>query len=164
MPRGRKPIPIAQRFWTKVDKRGPDDCWLWTGSEHGKGYGGFSYKGRSVPAQRISWLLEHGDEPPPHLFVCHKCDVPKCVNPAHLFLGTHDDNMKDMAQKNLARSNAIWASIARGTCNPWRPHVDSTGKESRHLLVRAGYAYDIDTKKDEELPQVENFSLPQKIY
>lgn len=163
MPRGRKPIPIAQRFWPKVDKRGPDDCWLWTGSEHGKGYGGFSYRGRSVPAQRISWLLEHG-EPPDNLFVCHTCDVPKCVNPAHLFLGDHQANMADMVAKGRSTYGRVGGLSASGICNPWKQHIDATADELKHLVLRAGYVYDFESKEERDSDNLHDFVKPQKIY
>lgn len=158
MPRGRTPIPIADRFWPKVDKLGPDDCWIWNGSEHGRGYGGFSYQGRSVPAQRIAWMLEYGD-PPRHLFVCHRCDVPKCVNPAHLFLGTHQDNMDDMAAKGRGRSDFV-----TGTINPQIPYLGTTARVYAESELRLDYTYDAEPKKDGAQHKREDFSLSHKIY
>jgi hypothetical protein len=91
--------PIAERFWEKVDKRGPDDCWEWQGALDRKGYGQIklrSYKRGS--AHRVSYELHYG-ECPDDMSVCHICDNPRCVNPAHLFLGTLQDNLRDMRQK-----------------------------------------------------------------
>ena len=101
-------ITLYKRFWEKVDvSAGPHGCWLWIATVTNKGYGQFS-KGRvSVTAHRMSWELANGVKPPTDLFVCHRCDTPTCVNPAHLFLGTHRDNIADMVAKGRGR----WAGM-----------------------------------------------------
>lgn len=91
-------IPFAERFWSHVDKRGPDDCWLWQAATV-KGYGKFKGDDRKMlAAHRVAYELTYGPIPD-EMLCCHTCDTPLCCNPAHLFAGTPKDNTQDMVQK-----------------------------------------------------------------
>lgn len=85
------------RFWSKVDIRGPDECWLWLASTNNKGYGQFRFEGTMRYAHRVAWKLTHGSFPAQHLL--HSCDNPLCCNPAHLREGSQAENMADMVAK-----------------------------------------------------------------
>ena len=96
---------IINRFWLKVDKT--DTCWNWTASLIHSGYGRFTINGITWSAHRVSWIIHNGNIPKDNnycgtMFVLHKCDNPKCVNPDHLFIGTCADNHKDMVKKGRA--------------------------------------------------------------
>lgn len=76
-------------------------CWLWIGNKTPSGYGYIQIEGKAFKAHRLSYLAFKGDFDQ-KLFVCHKCDYPSCVNPAHLFLGTSRDNTYDAIKKAVS--------------------------------------------------------------
>jgi hypothetical protein len=94
-------MSLATRFWSKVDKRGPAECWLWTGAVNADGYGVMRPEGQrsggTIRAHRVSVALD--GRAPDGLCVLHSCDNPPCVNPAHLHLGTKAENTHDMLAK-----------------------------------------------------------------
>lgn len=85
-----------QAFLKQVSKT--STCWLWQGAPTSGGYGRFWFDGVRKLAHRAAYEIFKGDIPE-DMCVCHKCDNPLCVNPKHLFLGTHSDNMRDMGNK-----------------------------------------------------------------
>ena len=95
----------------KLAKNG---CWEWTGHRQPEGYG---QVGRSYKAHRLAWELFRGPIPP-KMEVCHRCDNPPCVNPEHLWLGTHSQNIQDMVAKGYRRS----AHRNKSTCPQGHPY------------------------------------------
>lgn len=90
---------LQARFWANVDKRGPDECWPWTGGIMVKDGRGVIWTGRkNETAPRMSYMIHHGPIAP-GLFACHQCDNPNCVNPAHIWLGRPVDNARDAQSK-----------------------------------------------------------------
>ncbi len=97
-------MTAAERFWSKADRSGgPDACWRWGRSLDREGYGWVRIFGPVDRAHRVAWRLVYGAIPD-GLCVLHTCDVPSCVNPAHLRLGTYADKTADMVRKGRQRS------------------------------------------------------------
>ncbi len=124
MPHTSKPLPLLSekdiaRFWSKVNKQGPDDCWPWLGGLSEEGYGKFKAQGRTLVAHRVAWELENGPpDDPTHTSTCHSCDeryakgdktYRRCCNPAHSWPGSAGDNLADARKKGRQR----WDSPAQ---------------------------------------------------
>lgn len=142
-----------ERFWQYVDKQGPDECWEWTGSRNketnDKGadtYGRFTLfppevpKKRRMNASRASYILHHGKEP--EGLVLHHCDNPPCVNPAHLYEGTHKDNARDRDSRGRHgrdtpgyRNRKTWSGDKNGNSTLATEEV----KEIRLLYATGNY-------------------------
>ncbi len=112
----------SERFWPKVEKGPPDECWEWKGARHPSGYG-FLWAGPLYPsnerfakAHRLSWEIHAGASVPPGLCVLHHCDNPPCVNPAHLYVGTRAENARDRGLRGRGKEQRGEASpVARLT-------------------------------------------------
>lgn len=118
--------PIEERFWEKVDKTSsPDGCWLWTGCvSTNTGYGQINQGGKHgthISAHKLSWQMVNGPKPA-HLYICHRCDNHRCVNPDHLFAATQKENMEDMVRKGRK---------PRGVAHP---HTRHTNEEIRGVF------------------------------
>lgn len=114
-----------ERFWNKVNKT--ESCWLWIASVgSNNGYGCIKFEGKTQQAHRVSWKLRHG-EIPAGMLVLHRCDIPLCVNPEHLFLGTQSDNMRDCRDKGRLAIPVL--------CGLHNHNARKTHCKQGHLLV-----------------------------
>src|SRR5690349_1152477 len=93
------------RFWAKVETRGPTECWPWIGATASSGYGSFWLNGAAISASRAALILVTNDNPADKL-ACHHCDNPLCCNPAHLYWGTFTDNAYDSSLRGHHRNTA----------------------------------------------------------
>lgn len=130
----------VERFWEKVRKT--SSCWLWTGQCHGPGYGRldtFAPKRTVSYAHRLSWQLHFGPIPD-GLSVCHHCDNPPCVNPAHLFLGTQSENSRDMQKKGRNAKGATFrnAKLTEATVREIRARYAAGGIVQQNLADQFG--------------------------
>lgn len=112
---------LSDRFWSFVLKT--DECWLWQGKITRRGYGKAWLGTREVLAHRLAYELTYGLILP-GLLCCHHCDIPACVRPDHLFLGTNGDNLRDMHRKKRAVAYTHPERILRGEKHPRRLHPE----------------------------------------
>lgn len=127
-------------------KREPDDCWEWLRSLSPFGYGKAWWNGKMYQAHRLSWEAYNG-EIPDGLCVLHRCDNPKCINPSHLFLGSHKDNNKDMAKKGRH-----WD--CRGSNNPRTNLTEENILEIRSLIQKGVSPLEISTMYNVNRPVI----------
>lgn len=111
---------LPEHFWAKVSPEPNSGCWLWTGCVNARGYGRFGvYHQGTHLAHRHAYAVLVAS--PGEFFVCHRCDTPACCNPAHLFLGEHQDNVADMVAKGRHKSGPGFIANAQKT-HCWRGH------------------------------------------
>jgi len=119
-------------------------CWNWTGKTWGGNYGYVWYRRKTLSAHRVSAEVFLDFDVFSKLLVCHECDNPSCINPNHLFFGTQDDNMKDMARKN--RSPRVWLG---------RKHTEETKRKMResNKRVMLGTRASMETREKQSKSQ-----------
>jgi hypothetical protein len=127
---------LAEKFWSRVDIRGPDECWEWQGSRSKKGYGFVGSRALNKVekyAHRFAYRAAKGPIPD-GLVMCHKCDNPPCCNPAHLWPGTVAENAQDMVRKG--RAPTMYAET-----NPMsNPEIRARMAETQRTSMRQAWA------------------------
>src|ERR1051326_5780839 len=150
-----KPIrPLSQkdidRFWSKVDRRGPDECWPWLGGKTSDGYGRFKYGRCEYKAIRVAYYLQTGKLPDTGMSILHSCDFPACQNAAHLREGTTRENMKDRDERGRT---------AKGDRSGSRLHPQSSifvTRNPQKLNPPIGSKHPRATLTEKDIPPIRN--------
>lgn len=137
----------SARLWSKVDRRGPDECWPWLGGTRQKeGYGILSIRRKKMTVSRLIVAEQTGEDVPAGRVVRHTCDNPPCCNPAHLVVGTPRDNSRDaMDRDRVARGERVAGAIL--TAEQVRAMREYADEHPDALLPDLGERFDIDPKR-----------------
>lgn len=160
----------VSRFWKFVLKGDVDSCWNWRGWTNRQGYANFKVNGVTHKAHRVSYELTNGPIPT-GLLVCHQCDNPSCMNPNHLFVGTHQDNATDkmnkgrfvkmIGDKNGARLHP--ERLARGNNSGARLHIEKMPRGERHGRAKLTTAQVADIRAKYQSGGVSHRSLARQF-
>lgn len=148
----------VDRFWSKVDRRGDDECWPWLGGVDRDGYGYFKVGGRMWRAQRYVFNLAHPDAPiGDDEMTRHTCDNPPCVNPRHLLRGDALLNMADQVERDRT---------ARGDRHGSRKHPETVRRGSDNSAARLTEEQVIEIRRryaagEKQVPLSAEFGISQ---
>lgn len=131
----KKIMNHSEHFWSKVDQQDAESCWVWPGAKSHNGYGWYAITGVMIKAHRFAFEDRVAMIPDDYL-VLHTCDHPPCVNPRHLFVGTHKDNAIDRENKGRNHPNPL-----RGSDNPNSKLTEEQVKEIHYLGERGKLSY-----------------------
>ena len=111
---------MAERFWEKVDRRGPEECWPWMAYINEDGYGIFRVATNESmrQASQVAWELANGKPFPDGLESCHSCDTRSCCNPSHIEPGTHQKNVRDCWDRGRRHNNGECNAFAKSFALP----------------------------------------------
>lgn len=138
---------LEDRFWSKVEKRGDDECWLWKACVRRKdeGYGAFFLDGKHHPASRVAFILS-GGELLEGQAACHSCDNPPCCNPKHVFAGTRKQNNDDkiLKRRHAFGSRNGFAKLTEEQVKEIKSHRPPPGTRARvGLLQRLSHQFGV---------------------
>ncbi|MGC5012510.1 HNH endonuclease [Streptosporangium sp. DT93] len=141
-PEGVRTKPLEERFWAKVRRGAPDECWEWQGGRYELGYGRFALPGkRHGRAHCFSYELAYGPAPA-GMYILHSCDNPPCVNPAHLSAGPQTENMAQMVARGRRKrrfSDEVLAAV-RDSAEPQKKLAESFGMSQSYVsLIKRQY-------------------------
>lgn len=129
------------RFWERMDKTG--SCWLWRGAVTTHGYGCVKWDERVLGAHKVAYTLVKG-EVPAGMQIRHSCDTRLCCNPEHLEIGTHIDNMADMAARGRGQKDGKRILTAEAVREIRAAHgKESSGTLSKRFNVQQSYIFAI---------------------
>jgi hypothetical protein len=141
---------LEDRFWKKVDIKGPDDCWEWNASKSSNGYGCFKYNTKTLHSHRVSYEIANSSIPEGKM-ILHKCDNKGCCNPNHLYAGTHSDNIIDSMTRHPEKigkkrgklyAGEIWLIRKLKLC---KPNI-YTYKKYKYSAVYIGKMFKVDNQ------------------
>lgn len=129
---------VSERLWSKVGVRGPDECWEWRGMLFADGYGVIKMGGRHVKVHRVVYELTHGQGSLDGLQACHTCDNARCVNPRHIYAGTHQQNHDDKRERKRAVNRRCGRVVFRGDMHRELIDLHAAGESIVSLAARYG--------------------------